>query len=172
VKKEEKRMDIRELASADAAVYRELRLEALENEPDAFSAVLEDALQKPLQATADSLASGSAVTFGAFAEGRLAGNMTLLRETGKKLRHRAYVLAVYVTPGARRNGVAARLMEELLDYAHEWEGVEQLYLSVASHNHSAIQLYQRFGFEKYGTEYRAMKTENGYVDEDLMVKFL
>ncbi|MCP2036299.1 ribosomal protein S18 acetylase RimI-like enzyme [Planomicrobium sp. HSC-17F08] len=165
-------MDIRELTAEDAASYRELRIEALTNNPDAFGSVLEDALQKPVETTAESLASQLAVTFGAFWEGQLVGNVTLLREAGKKMKHRANVVAVYVTPRARGNGVASRLMEELLDYANEWEGIEQLYLAVSSNNRSAIGLYQRFGFEKYGTEYRAMKSGDEYTDEDLMVKFL
>ncbi|MBZ5202214.1 GNAT family N-acetyltransferase [Planomicrobium chinense] len=165
-------MDIRELTAEDAASYRELRIEALTNNPDAFGSVLEDALQKPVEMTAESLASQLAVTFGAFWEGQLVGNVTLLREAGKKMKHRANVVAVYVTPRARGNGVAKRLMEELLDYANEWEGIEQLYLAVSSNNRSAIGLYQRFGFEKYGTEYRAMKSGDEYTDEELMVKFL
>ncbi|SDH13744.1 Protein N-acetyltransferase, RimJ/RimL family [Planococcus glaciei] len=165
-------MDIRELTAADAAAYRELRIEALTNNPDAFGSVLKDALQKPVETTAENLASPLAVTFGAFSEGRLVGNVTLLREAAKKMKHRANVVAVYVTPRARGNGVASRLMEELLDYANEWEGIEQLYLTVSSHNRSAIRLYERFGFEKYGTEYRAMKSGDEYTDEDLMVKFL
>ncbi|MDN7244000.1 GNAT family N-acetyltransferase [Planococcus shenhongbingii] len=165
-------MDIRELNPKDAAIYRELRIEALTQSPDAFSSTLEDALLKPLQATADNLAAESAVTFGAFLNGQLVGNMTLLRETGKKLKHRANVLAVYVTPKARGKGIASQLMDELVEYAKECGGIEQLYLTVVSSNHSAIQLYEQYGFEKYGTEYRSMKTDNGYVDEDLMVKFL
>lgn len=165
-------MDIRELTAADAAAYRELRIEALTNHPDAFASVLEYELQKSLHTTAENLASPIAVTFGSFSEGQLIGNATLLRESGKKMMHRANIVAVYVTPSVRGNGVANSLIKELLDYAQEWGGIEQLYLTVSSHNRPAIRLYERFGFEKYGTELRALKSGDVYTDEDLMVKFL
>ena len=63
-------------------------------------------------------------------------------------------------------------MDALIEHAKSLEGLEQLYLAVVTDNESAIELYKRSGFEKYGTEYRSMKVESRYIDEDLMVKFL
>jgi ribosomal protein S18 acetylase RimI-like enzyme len=36
----------------------------------------------------------------------------------------------------------------------------------------AIELYEKLGFEKYGTEIHAMKIGEKYIDEDMMVKFI
>lgn len=165
-------MEIRILTAEDAEFYRELRIEALMLSPDAFGATLEEALDKPVEKTAEQLSSPSATTFGAFVGGRLLGNVTLTRHTPAKLRHRANVVGVYVTPSARGRKIASRLMEALVEHAKSLEGLEQLYLAVVSDNGPAIELYQNCGFEKYGTEYRSMKAEGSYIDEDLMVRFL
>lgn len=165
-------MEIRKLDANDAQVYFDLRVEALKDSPDAFATRLEDAVKKPVEQTAESLALPNAVTFGAFAQGALCGNVTLLRHTAPKLNHRATVVAVYVTPAERGKAVAGKLMQALLEFAAEWPGLERLDLMVACENLPAIALYKRLGFEKYGTEIRAMKTAEKYIDEDMMVKFI
>lgn len=165
-------MEIRKLNANDAQLYYDLRIEALTNSPDVFATRLEDAVKRPVEQTAESLALEHAVTFGAFADGDLCGNVTLLRHTTPKMSHRASVVAVYVTPSARGKGIARRLMLELLDYAAGWQGLERLDLMVASENLQAIELYEKLGFEKYGTEIRAMKIGEKYIDEDMMVKFI
>lgn len=165
-------MKIRKLGVDDAQAYYDLRIEALADSPDVFATRLEDAVKSPVEQTAESLALGHAVTFGAFAEGDLCANVTLLRNTAPKLNHRASVVAVYVTPSARGKGIARRLMQELLDFAAGWQGLERLDLMVASRNLPAIALYEKLGFEIYGTEIRAMKIGEKYIDEDMMVKFI
>lgn len=165
-------MEIRKLGVKDAQAYYDLRIEALRNSPDAFSTRLEDAILRPVEKTAENLALENAVTFGAFTKGVLCGNVTLLRNEAPKLSHRASVVAVYITPDKRGKGLALRLMQELLHYALKWQGLERLDLMVASENLPAIALYERLGFEKYGTEIRAMKTPVKYIDEDMMVKFI
>lgn len=165
-------MEIRKLTPEDAESYYKLRIEALRNDPDAFATRLEDALKRPVEETAKNLSSDSAVTFGAFIENTLVGNVTLRREAIPKMNHRASVLAVYVTPNARCIGVADRLMRKLISFAENWRGLEQVHLMVVTENKKAKSLYNRHGFEVYGTELRSMKTEAKYIDEDLMVKFL
>lgn len=165
-------MEIRKLTTEDAESYYELRIEALRNDPDAFATRLEDALKRPVEETEKNLSSAEAVTFGAFIENKLVGNVTLRREAIPKMNHRASVVAVYVTPHARGKGVAGRLMDKLISYAENWRGLEQLHLMVVTENEKAKSLYIRHGFEIYGTELRSMKTEEKYIDEDLMVKFL
>lgn len=61
-------------------------------------------------------------------------------------------------------------MEAVLEAAHG--AVEQLTLAVVSGNAGAVALYRRLGFEIYGTEPRALKSDDGYADEILMVRFL
>ncbi|ANU23130.1 GNAT family N-acetyltransferase [Planococcus donghaensis] len=165
-------MEFRQLTIKDTQAYYDLRIEALTNNPDAFATRLEDALTRPIEKTAQNLAMKNAFTFGAFAEGRLLGNVTLMRNLAPMLHHRGAVLAVYVTPSERGKGLASHLMHQLLEFAKTLQGLERLDLAVATENKAAIALYEKLGFEKYGTDPRAMKTPEKYIDENLMVKFL
>ncbi|HSJ37380.1 MAG TPA: GNAT family N-acetyltransferase [Planococcus sp. (in: firmicutes)] len=165
-------MEIKIMTPQDAEAYYILRLEALLDSPDAFSTLYEDALNRPIDKTRANLASEDAVTFGAYEEGRLIGNMTLTRNTVPKMNHRAFIVAVYVSPQFRGTGVANALMEQLMEYADGWEGLERLDLMVASHNLRAKNFYLRYGFEIYGIEIHSMKMGERYIDEDLMVKFI
>jgi ribosomal-protein-alanine N-acetyltransferase len=56
---------------------------------------------------------------------------------------------VAVAPGARRQGVGARLMDAALDVARR-RGVEQLFLEVRESNLAAQALYASRGFELVG----------------------
>jgi ribosomal protein S18 acetylase RimI-like enzyme len=47
--------------------------------------------------------------------------------------------------------------------------VEQVMLSVVEANETAIAMYERFGFRRYGTESRALKSTAGYANQVLMV---
>ncbi|AIY05615.1 acetyltransferase [Planococcus sp. PAMC 21323] len=165
-------MKFRQLSVEDAQMYYTLRIEALENNPDAFATILEDALKNPIEKTAQNLAMKNAFTFGAFSEDKLIGNVTLVRNFAPKLHHRGSVYAVYVTPSERGKGLSRRLMQQLLEFAKTLQGLERLDLAVACENTAAIALYEQLGFKKYGTDSKAMKTPEKYIDEHLMVKFL
>ena len=140
--------------------------------PDAFAVLYEDALNKTIEKTRSQLALEHSVTFGAYEDSKLIGNMTLVRNTVPKMNHRASIVAVYIRAAHRGTGAANNLMKKLLDYAGNWDGLEQLELMVATHNLRAKNFYLRYGFERYGTEIHSMKTEGRYIDEDLMVKFI
>lgn len=165
-------MEIKIITPRFAEAYYRLRLEALQDSPDSFSTLYEDALNHPIEKTRTQLATAHSITFGVFDNEKLIGNMTLVHNQTPKMNHKASIVAVYVSPDFRRMGVAAKLMDKLMEHALHLEGLEQLQLMVASSNLRAKKFYQRFGFTVYGIEVNAMKTGNRYIDEELMVKFL
>ena len=57
-------IELRRLASADASLFREIRLEGLERDPDAFSSTLELETAQPLSFFEQRL--GNSAVFGAF----------------------------------------------------------------------------------------------------------
>jgi L-amino acid N-acyltransferase YncA len=78
------------------------------------------------------------------------------------------VAGMYVQERARGGGLTDQLMRALLAEARS-QGIEQVILTVAADNDRARRLYQRWGFSIYGTEPRAIKVPDGYLDEVLMV---
>jgi ribosomal protein S18 acetylase RimI-like enzyme len=156
---------IRHLIPADAADYRAIRLAALQNAPEAFGSTYESEAARPMSGWEERLAAPGA--FGAYIGEEIVGMARFVQDAGSaKERHKGSVYAMYVAPQARGQGIGSALLVALI--AHACVVVEQLRLGVVDTNMSAIRLYQRHGFEIYGTEMRALKTSTGYSDELLM----
>ncbi|RWZ55264.1 GNAT family N-acetyltransferase [Halobacillus fulvus] len=166
-------MQVRELNSQDAETYYELRLEALLTNPDAFITTYEQERQKPnpIKQTAERLESDISRTFGLFSDQSLCGTVTLFREMHPKFSHKAKVVAMYITPDQRRKGGAELLLKELIAFSRGIN-LEILQLSVVTDNHPAKYLYEKVGFESYGTEKKAIKLPERYLDEELMALHL
>src|SRR6202043_3955256 len=99
----------------------------------------------------------------------LIGVVTLVRESSRKLLHKANLYAMYVLPQNRNAGVARGLVSKLVSMARELPGLEQINLSVVTENHAARKLYQSFGFQAYGIEQHALKQGDVYFDEEHIV---
>ncbi|MGD6830282.1 N-acetyltransferase family protein [Bacillus pumilus] len=167
-------LNIRLLTPDDAEEYAALRLEALQLHPEGFAMSYEEEQIGTIEKYAARFSSVQFMwTFGAFDQGKLVGMVTLIQENLQKLKHRANVVAMYVTAGARGKGVGKALMEESLSFVRERQDIEQMYLSVVTTNHSAKRLYRSVGFESYALEEKALKwPDDTYADEEKMVLFL
>lgn len=161
-------MEIRQLSAEDAALYKVLRLEALRKHPEAFGSDYEAEKDRPVEQYATRLESEQASTFGAFHEGELVGVVTIVCLEPVKVRHRANLFAMYVTPRVRKQQIGRRLVQEALQILKEHPLIEQVHLSVVQTNEAAKALYQSLGFESYAIEPRALKIGDTYHDEELM----
>jgi ribosomal protein S18 acetylase RimI-like enzyme len=159
-------VELRRLSPVDAALFRQVRLEALQRDPDAFSSTFEAESLEPLSFFADRL-QRSAV-FGAFRGGELVGIAGFFVQLGAKHMHKGMLVGMYVRPGARRAGVGRRLVETIIGYA--CGRVELIELSVVSDNAAARSLYASLGFVEYGLERHAAKYQGRYHDDVLMAK--
>ncbi|WP_102273016.1 GNAT family N-acetyltransferase [Cytobacillus massiliigabonensis] len=162
-------MNIRLLSPNDSDAYRIMRLVALQKHPSAFASSYEEEKDRSAEFYGERFHSEESFTFGAFEEEKLIGSVTLLRETKLKLKHRALIVAMYVSEETRRRGVGKALISAALEKAKEIEGIEQIYLAVESTNEPAKNLYLSFGFEVFGKDRRAIKIEDNYYDEEHMV---
>lgn len=91
--------------------------------------------------------------------------------TSAKLRHKGRTWGMFVRSNFRGAGLASALVDSVVRTASE-SGCELVQLSVGVENRDSYALYLRKGFTVYGTEFRAMKVDDRYVDEYLMVKIL
>jgi ribosomal protein S18 acetylase RimI-like enzyme len=158
-------IDIRRLVPEDAALYREIRLEALSGDPESFSSSFAAEAAHPLAWFADRLARSE--TFGAFREGALVGMAGYFVHPEAKRAHKATLVGMYVQPSARKRGIARRLVRTVIEAART--RVEFIQLNVVSNNEAARKLYAEFGFTEYGREPKALKVEGRYLDELLLV---
>jgi ribosomal protein S18 acetylase RimI-like enzyme len=157
---------IRPLAPTEAALYRDIRLEALRLHPEAFGAAFEQESAQPLSFFADRLEGGDILA--GFRDGALLGIAGFMAETGLKRAHKGHLWGMYVRRDARGTGLARRLVEAVLDHARA--RVELIQLSVIAGNLAAQRLYSSLGFEPYGTERHALKVDGRYFDEVHMAK--
>jgi ribosomal protein S18 acetylase RimI-like enzyme len=165
-------MDIRKLLKEDADEYKNLRLEALQNKPEAFASSYEEESGNPPEFYADRFSSIHSAEFGAFENGLMVGTAALVKDTKLKLKHRAMIVAMYVKPDYRGMGAGRKLIKAAIEEAQADLGIEQITLSVESGNEPAKRLYASFGFKVYGVEKRALKIGESYYDEEHLILYL
>lgn len=162
-------LSIRRLGPADAAAYREIRLEGLERHPEAFGSTYADEAKL---APEDFVRRVVEVpTFAAERDGRLLGLAGLAIESSTKRRHRGTLIRMYVRPEARGSGAADALVEAVLDHARA-EGLDSVILAVTVGNQAAGRLYDRHGFTVYGVEPGALRIGDRAYDDELRIRFL
>lgn len=110
-------------------------------------------------------------TLGAYADGELAGIVSFARDGAdrEKLRHKGILFRMYVANGYRGYGIGAALINELVKRVSKIDDIEQINLTVIANNAIAKNLYQKFGFETFGSEENAIKWKGKYFREDQMV---
>lgn len=159
---------IRLLTPADAPAFRDLRLLALRDAPDAFHSTWEE-VDGPLSSFEERITANR--VFGAFApDGRLLGNATLAlgARSLRQLRHKVEIWSVFVAADARGRGLARRLVETCIDEARAM-GYEAAILTASTHLTHVVRLYESLGFRIYGTERGMVKLADGrLIDDHLM----
>jgi GNAT superfamily N-acetyltransferase len=144
-------MRIRELERHEWALFRELRLRALADSPDAFARTLAEALGENdaywVKLTESVTAPGGQVMLVAEVEGRPVGlAFGLFDKEREKIGH---VGGMWVDPGARGRGAGRALLDAAIAWARS-RALDRLELWVTKGNAPAERLYERAGFADTG----------------------
>jgi RimJ/RimL family protein N-acetyltransferase len=159
---------VRRLSNQEADTYRSIRLESLQQDPEAFGSTLEREVNESRQNFLERF--DRSTLFGGFVGPKLQAIVGFQPFEGPKIAHKGVLWGMYVRPEARGTGLATALVGSLIEHAREH--VEQIQLTVVSNNPRARRFYQRMGFSEYGLEKEALKYNGVYFDEVLMVRFL
>ncbi|WP_426231226.1 GNAT family N-acetyltransferase [Pararhizobium sp. DWP3-4] len=158
---------IRQLGPDDMQVFRQIRLEALRNEPANFASSAADWEALPDAEWTRRLTVNA--VFVDFHEGEPVAIMGLMPQTASKMAHRGTVIMVYVRKGRRGGGHAKAILDMLVAHALQ-AGIRQLELAVSAENPSAIRFYQREGFTQAGRIQGGTIHEGREIDEILMTR--
>ncbi|MDY7990853.1 GNAT family N-acetyltransferase [Paenibacillus sp. S33] len=164
---------IRNIQPADAEAYWNLRLEALQMNPEAFGTSYEEAALVPLSDVVKQIQNKrDHYILGAFTKDhQLVGMTGFRREQKIKTQHKGAIWGVYVPSTYRGQGIAKKLLFEVISQGRKVEGLKQINLSVVTTNQAAVELYRKLGFETYGIEKNALEYHGQGYDEEFMAYF-
>jgi len=145
-------VDIREVRPEEWRSLKDLRLRALETDPDAFGSTSAEERVKPDKAWQEWASAGwglgdQATLVAVDGDRWLGMGVCILPEAEPRS---ATVYAMWVDPAARRQGIGEQLLQELIEWASS-KKVEELLLAVTEGNAASVNLYERAGFMSTGT---------------------
>jgi ribosomal protein S18 acetylase RimI-like enzyme len=128
--------------------YREIRLEALREEPQAFGSSYAEMEQRSDTYWQERLADAaqgetSRLLFAQEGE-RLIGMIGAFYD---ETQENAHIISVYVSKAARGKGVGKALMASILSELGKKAGMRNVVLGVNQEQTAAVALYRQFGFE-------------------------
>lgn len=157
-------MNYKLLSNQDWSLFKELRLQALYNNPENFASSYSEAKILPDDDFKSMLDNN--FIFGAFDDDNLVGIVGYYKNSALKIKHKGVIWGLYLQKEYRAQGISSNLFSELIGHAKD--KVSILQLSVNIENKSAINLYKKYGFKIYGQENNAMYVNEKYIDEYLM----
>ena len=137
---------IKRLAAHEGLRLRTIRLRALADAPDAFGSTHDEAAARPLESWAAQLQE--IPTFVAVVDGEDVGLVRGARDDSQA--DAAWLISMWVAPEVRGQGLGEALIDAVVEWARAG-GARRVLLDVGDHNHPAIALYARMGFEPNGT---------------------
>lgn len=165
-------MEIYKLTSVDWEKYKNLRLEALLKNPEAFGSSYEEDIKRSDEDWKKKMESTTSHIFVARDGEEYIGMAAAYQEQGKKISHIAYVWGVYVRESYRGQKISKKLMQAVLDEIQKNSEIRKINLNVNTKQIAALKLYESFGFQIAGTLHKELNVNGEYFDEYLMEKLL
>ncbi len=150
--------------------FRQIRLESLKNDPQAFGTTWGEENSKKDNYWKLELKSKLGVKlFFAVIDKKIVGLTGLKFAQHKNFSHIVKIVGVYVNPKFRGKGIAETLLKEVIRKAFLLKDIKKIKLSVNTSQKVAVSLYRKLGFKVYGKfkdEFKiGKKYYNGYVME-------
>lgn len=168
---------LRLLSEDDLPAYKALRDLMLARHPDAFTSDAETELRRDADSYRSRLSGGAGglclFTLGAWLGPHLVGAISCEREPRLKVRHIAHIVGMMVDDRRQGRGIGRQLLQMALRLLEGDASLDLATLSVTTSNATAVRLYERCGFARYGRLEGAIKLPDGCrLDKDLMSRRL
>ena len=168
---------IKPMRLADLAAYKQLRDGMLAAHPQAFTSDAATELTRTADSYRSRLSGGgdgaNLFTLTAWSDARMVGAISCEHEARVKVRHVTHIVGMMVSNALHGQGIGRQLLERALSLLEAEPVLELVTLSVTSSNTSAVRLYERCGFQRYGRLEGALKLSDGQLlDKDLMCRRL
>lgn len=141
-------ISIRRIRIGESSLYRDLRLQALKEDPYAFSATYDSALERTEEmwrAQADKSAVGSTqATFIVFYDEDPIGLSAVYQDS--LIEEVMEIFQVWVSASARGKGLGKRLMDTVFEWANQ-NGYKRIIATISNTNQRALGFYSKCGFE-------------------------
>lgn len=160
-------LTISEITSSQSKLYKDFFLRGLVEDEENFRISPSDESNASFP-TADRTDN---FTLGAYVGDVLAGVVSFERDGAEreKLRHKGTLFRMLVAKEFRAQGVGKKLMEEVIGRVKNIQNIEQINLTVVALNHTAKQLYEKYGFRVFSVEEHAIKWKGKYFTEESLV---
>ena len=163
---------IKILTADDAPTYKKLRLQALKNNPMAFVSTFEVEQKKPLSSFIYEISASMEPPiwgyYGIFSNQELIGFCQISKSFAAKQAHIAYLYNLYINPVYRGNGLANKLLTEMLKKIKS-QHIERVFITYLARNRCVRGFYDHLGFKQCGIKPKAIKQGDEYDDEVGMV---
>ncbi|MBC7391270.1 MAG: GNAT family N-acetyltransferase [Opitutaceae bacterium] len=158
---------ISEVKSDQSEIYKTFFMRGLIEDDEKFRISPDDEMKEDFP----TLDKADSFTLGAYLDGQLAGVVSFERDGAKreKLRHKGTLFRMLIAKEFRQQGVGKKLIEEVIQKAKTISDIEQINLTVIALNHTAKQLYEKYGFKVFSVEEHATKWKEKYYTEETMV---
>ncbi|MDM4765857.1 GNAT family N-acetyltransferase [Pelomonas sp. SE-A7] len=168
---------LRVMREDDLRQYKQLRDSMLERFEEAFTSDAESERSRSAESYRSRLglvAGGhNLFTLTAWLGEHMVGAISAEFDPRAKVRHIAHIVGMMVSPEMQGMGLGRALLEQALQMLEAEPALEMVTLSVSASNSSAVALYERCGFRRYGRLERAIKLGDGrYVTKDQMSRVL
>ena len=142
---------VRPFLSHEWCIYRDLRLRALADSPDAFARTLAEEKDRPESEWSGRLASGAETRWNLHVVAEVAGEAIGLAwgRIEPSTPEMANLYQMWIDPRFRRLGAGQMLLQAVIDWAKDAD-VRYLVLGVTCGDSPARRLYARAGFKPVG----------------------
>lgn len=148
--------------------YKEIRMKALKDVPQAFLDDIDRAENQPEKYWID---RAKTVTF-AEVDNKVVGIVGFYQEERTKQKHIANVVGVYVLPEYRGMRIGYQLLNTVLEEIKRIKEIKVIQLGVVDTQKKAMKLYKSLGFVEVGKIKFAVNVDGEYFDEYLMQMYL